>query len=153
MNLGSIWSSENLMKRKVEWKKYEGKNGREKASSFPSFGLIKNTRIWMRNLNVNELLKSCWYHLSSTRLEEVGNSFTNFSQTFLIILWGKFYHLFLTIFLPNFSSYFLFVMFSKPNTRKKVIFLGLFPPNFLKSKRSLSDCPSWKSELFFFFFW
>ena len=76
----------------------------------------KNIRIWMRNLNVDKLLESCWCHLSKVRLEEVGN----FPQTFITILWEKFYHLFLTIFPPKLSSiFFFFVIFSKPNTKKK----------------------------------
>jgi len=86
----------------------------------------KNTRIWMRNLNIDELFELYWYHLSCTRLEEAWSSFGNFSQTFLTTLWGKFYYLLLTIFPPYFLSYFFFVIFSKLTTRKKVNFLNFF---------------------------
>ena len=47
------------MERKVEEKKYEGKKRREKMSFFLLFGSKKNTRIQMRNLNIDELLESC----------------------------------------------------------------------------------------------
>jgi len=47
-----------LIERKVKGKKYEGKESRKKMSFFLLFGSRKNTRIWMRNLNIDELFKS-----------------------------------------------------------------------------------------------
>ena len=111
--------------RKKSWRK---KNMKEKKVGrkwvfFSCLDWGKNTRIWMKNLNVDELLESCWYHLSNARLEEVGN----FPQTFLTILWGKFYHLFLTIFPPNFPLYCFPLWFSLNQIQeKKITFLKKF---------------------------
>ena len=101
------------LRLRVVFKKFDGKKswrnkmwrkkkiGR-KWAFFSCLDWGKNTRIWMKNLNVDELLESYWCYICNVRFEEV----RNFSQTFLTILWGKFYHLFLRIFSPNFPPYF-----------------------------------------------
>ena len=131
-----------LVLRKFDGKKsWKKKNIKEKKVGrkwvfFSCLDWRKNTRIWMRNLNIDELLESYWCHLSRARLEEVRNSFGNFFQTFLTILWEKFYHLFLTTF-PSNSSIFFFAIFSRSNTRKKLVFQFFFLLlNFSRSKKT-----------------
>ena len=107
------------MERTFKGKKYVGEKSREKMSFFSScLDWGKHIRIWMRNLNVDKLLKWCWCHLNNVRLEKV----RNFPQTFLTILRGKFYHLLIIIFPSNFPLYF-FLWFSLNQTPKK----GNFP--------------------------
>ena len=109
----------------------------EKIIFFSCLDWGKKTKIWMKNLNVNELLESCWCHLSNVRLAEVGN----FPQTFLTILWEKFYHLFIIILPYNFPPYFFFLYdFLKTKYKKKSSFPIFFssPPKFSRSKRSLN---------------
>jgi len=116
VSLGSVWSLENLVEKKVEGKKmWRKKILWRKWVFFSYLDQGTNARIWMRNLNVDELLKSFWYHLNNTRLEKV----RNFPQTFLTILWGKFCHLFITIFPPNFPPYFFSLWFSLNQTQEK----------------------------------
>jgi len=145
--LGYVWFFKKLVKIKVKGKKFEVKKSRKKVSFF-FFSYLdwgKNTRIWMRNLNVDELLESCRCHLSGARLEEVGNSFGNFFQTFLTILRGKLSLISNNFFTQFFSIYIYFlVIFFKPNTRKKVTFSNFFfPPNFPKSKWNLNVWFNW----------
>ena len=77
---------------------------------------------------MDELLESCWCYLSNVRLEKV----ENFHQTFLTILWGKSYHLFLKIFPPNFHPYFFSLWFYLNQKQKK----KTFPIFFLYTKFS-----------------
>ena len=56
VSLDSVRSLENSIKRKFEGKNMK-KKSKEKMNFFLLFELRKNTKIWMRNLNIDELLE------------------------------------------------------------------------------------------------